>query len=98
MSVTKPTTKQELASWQKWKAQAIKMEEWYEGRELPPGPIKINSCATIENVALYVSTNLQTMKASQVTVWMAAFKPSYMRLYHLKKYIENEQLRTVDGK
>lgn len=84
-------TKSSLSSWEKWKAQAIRMEAWYEGRQLPVGPLKINSFSTIMDVDKYVETSLAQLKSNQTKPWQAPFKPAYMRLYELKKFIENAE-------
>lgn len=85
------------ANWEKWKENAIRMEKWFEGRNLPAPPIKMNEACTITNVKLYVDTQIKTIRANQEKPWQAAFKPAYMRLYYLKKFIENAQAGTADG-
>lgn len=82
-------TKESQARFEKWKTAAIKMEEWFNGRPLPEEPVQINACAKIINVKKYVETNIATMKANQERPWQAAFKPAYLRLYELKKFIES---------
>lgn len=82
----------------KWKAGADKMAAWFESAPLPEGPIKVNVYSTITNIKDYVRANIGVIKHYRDNPTAAPFLPAYMRLFELKKYIENEQSGTINGK
>lgn len=86
------------AVWENWKMQAKRMEEWFMGRSLPKSPLRMNDYSVIHDLKKYVETNLAQVKNNQDKPWMAPFKPAYMRLFHLKKFIENAEDGTTNGK
>lgn len=69
-----------------------RIEEWFSGRELPSGPIKLEPAETIHEVDKYVSANLAGLRRCESGNKGAArqlYEYYYMRLYRLKKYIES---------
>lgn len=82
----------------KWKAGADKMAAWFESAPLPEAPVKVNGYSTITNVKDYVRANIGCIKHYRDNPMAAPFLPAYMRLFELKKYIENEQSGTTDRK
>lgn len=91
MSNTHQHSTESKQTFEKWKSQAEKMVEWYKGRSLPEGSFRLNSYSTITDAKKFVETNISMMLSNMSKPWQSAFKPAYMRLYELKKHIENEQ-------
>lgn len=69
-----------------------RMEEWFLGRELPAGPLRLENAETIHEVEKYVAANLAGLRNCESGNKGAArqlYEYYYMRLYRLKKYIES---------
>lgn len=73
------------------------MAAWYAGQKMPAGPLRLNNYSTIIDVQRYADANVAIITAYKENPLAAPFMPAYMRLYELKKYIENEQPGTTNG-
>lgn len=70
----------------KREVQALNMIEWYKGRDLPKGDIKLAKHVTITDVSRYVARSIAVLQEKRV--YSREFVASYYRLSDLKKHIE----------
>lgn len=83
-----PTPINQVLSREKLKENGQRMINWYEGRSLPIiESLELNPAQKIIDIEKYVSTNISIVRAQNpcTHVWLN----SYMRLYQLKKYLED---------
>ena len=69
-----------------------KMKEWFEGRKLPESPFKLNSCTTVIDGEGFVKKQLGDLERFEERAkkgFTRLYDLAYMRLYELKKIIEN---------
>lgn len=67
--------------------QAERMAEWFEGRHIPDD-IEFSPGQTIRNPAKFMERHLSALKT--IPTGSRNWKAHYMRLYHLKKFLENK--------
>jgi len=90
----KETKRPERALQAKEKIKAL--ISWFDKRELPKGPIKINSFSTIEDCNKFVAT--QIARLSSMEIFSKVLQTSYIHLLQFKKILENEQAGATDNK
>lgn len=67
------------------------MVDWFGTlKGLPREPVQVNRFSKILNVKKYIETQTATIEATKADPFNRVFKEAYLRLYDLKKFIENE--------
>lgn len=73
--------------------------QWFEGRPLPECPFMMNECTTVLDARKFVDWNVDAMKRlfenTKCGLGFTLLRTTYLRLYTLKKYIENEQSKAT---
>lgn len=81
-------TREERSDILREKADAL--AKWFEGRELPPSPLKLNRWALILDVEKYIDVQRERLERLKKDPFNCVYIGSYYLLFDLKKYIENE--------
>ena len=79
------TREQKIAALQ---AKADQLIQWFDGKELPAGPLKLNDWTTITDTDKYFSTSKGIMVDKWPDPFSRLFVLAYYRLLDLKKYSE----------
>lgn len=79
------TKEQKIAALQ---AKADELIRWFDGKELPASPFKLNPWSTITDTQKYFSTTTGIMAEKRSDPFNRLYVLAYYRLLELKKYIE----------
>lgn len=69
------------------KSKAVALVSWFEGKEIPQQPFKINAWTTITNPARYVVTQVEILNGNS-NPFSRVYVAAYFRLNDLKKYVD----------
>lgn len=65
--------------------------KWFEGRELPVAPFKINKCSTVTNTDRFFKRQTQCLEAYHNNPFSKVYVAAYYDLLELKTYMEGKK-------
>lgn len=93
--MTRPQAKTKSEKIAELKAKANDLINWFNGWELPPGPLAISPGVTVNNPKKHVKAQVDIMEGNS-DPYNRVFVAAYYRLFNLKKYLQNESSRNIN--